>query len=232
MAVRDSKKVNIAHGGRVLIVMAKVPVPGRVKTRLTQGGVSEADAARTARASLLDTLDLARRALPTSALLLALDGSEDVLPPECAPVPRFAQHGNDLGERITHAFSIGFAAGYTQVCVLGSDTPHLPRAFVGEAWGRLTSGADVVFGPADDGGYYLAGLRAPRPELFAGIAWSGPSVLTDSLRNAEQSGLRTAKLPVWYDLDTVADLRRLRNDIKRGAAYAPSTFAVLSEIDV
>ncbi|HEX7124231.1 MAG TPA: DUF2064 domain-containing protein, partial [Thermodesulfobacteriota bacterium] len=74
-------------------------------------------------------------------------------------------------------------------------------------------GADLVLGPADDGGYYLIGLRSPQPSLFEGIPWSTGAVLAETRRRAEASGLRTALLPAWFDLDTAADLERLRRSL-------------------
>jgi hypothetical protein len=211
--------------------MAKSPQPGRVKTRLVQGegsGWNNEHAAQLAYAALQDTFALAKNTLPPCRVVLALDGLPEYLPDDWQAVPRLTQTGNDLGERMANVARLLFEDGASHVCLMGSDTPHLPPAFVTEAWGRLADGADVVFGPAEDGGYYLVGLRAPFPALFSGIAWSTPDVLHQSVRAVQEAGLRAEKLPVWYDLDTSADIVRLRTDLRRGVAFAPATDAVLS----
>lgn len=207
--------------------MAKSPIAHRVKTRLVQNGVSPEDAARLAYAFLQDTYHLARRVLPPADLWLALDGEAEALPAEWLNVFRFTQQGADLGARITHVFQTAFTAGYTSVCVVGSDAPHLPSAFVSEAFGRLANGADAVFTPADDGGYCLVALREMHPVLFQSIAWSTSSVWTETLRNAVQAGLRVETTPAWYDVDTIQDVTRLHTDLNRAVLFAPATHAAI-----
>jgi hypothetical protein len=93
--------------------------------------------------------------------------------------------------------------------LIGSDIPDLPAAYVRDAFARLESGADVVLGPAEDGGYYLIGLRAPQPGLLRGVPMSTPTVLADTLALAREQGLRADLLPPWSDIDTIADLQQL-----------------------
>jgi glycosyltransferase A (GT-A) superfamily protein (DUF2064 family) len=97
---------------------------------------------------------------------------------------------------------------YSQPVLLrGSDTPDLPGEIVQEAAEALTAGnAELVLGPAMDGGYYLVGLNAPRPELFRDIAWSTSQVLTDTLNLARSLALKVHLLPAWRDIDTYPDL--------------------------
>ena len=122
-----------------------------------------------------------------------------------------------------------FDRGYKAVCVIGSDAPHLPAAFLLEAWGRLQRGADAVLGPADDGGYYLVALPRAAPALFRDIPWSGAAVLEVTLARAAEERLSVSLLPPWYDVDTPDDLLRLREDLRRGVAYAPATAELLEE---
>ncbi len=93
--------------------------------------------------------------------------------------------------------------------VIGTDSPHLPTAFIDRAFDLLEDpGVDAVFGPTEDGGYYLLAMKQPHRELFEGIAWSTPSVLEQSLARAAAAGVATVLLPVWHDVDTAADLLR------------------------
>jgi rSAM/selenodomain-associated transferase 1 len=213
--------------GRLIVIAAKSPQAGRVKTRLVGGDVTPAMAAAFASAFLTDTVRIAGAPVLDAELLLALDGAAEYLPRDVRRVRRIRQRGNSLGERLVHIFGEAFAAGHSLVCVLGSDTPHLPVAFVQEAFGRLGRDADAVFAPADDGGYCLVALGKPLPELFAGIPWSSNGVLEETLKAATAAGIKTALLPGWYDVDSAGDLRRLHTDLRRGTVAAPATAALL-----
>ncbi len=102
------------------------------------------------------------------------------------------------------------AGGCPGVLLIGSDTPTLPAAVLHEAVDLVASGGpDVVLGPSEDGGYYLIGLRARRPELFVEMPWSTGTVLAETVRRAEALGLTVALLPTWFDVDTPPDLARL-----------------------
>lgn len=93
------------------------------------------------------------------------------------------------------------------VSIVDSDSPDLPPSLVLESFRRLHSGADVVFGPCADGGYYLVGMKAAHPRLFEEIPWSTAGVLQASLAKASSLGLKTALLPPWRDIDTFEDLQ-------------------------
>ena len=220
----------IPFSRRLLVLAAKVPAPGRVKTRLTQTGVSEANAVRLAEAFLRDSLQKIADCPVPAERWLALDGMEEspdlpefLRPPGVSIMP---QNGNDLGEKMGDLFKRGFAAGFAQIIIIGSDTPHLPPAFLVDAWGRLEAGADLVLGPADDGGYYLIGLRSAQAidaGVLDNIAWSTDAVLGQTREKAIQANLSAAQTPPWYDIDTSADLRRLQTDLIRGSVSAPHT---------
>lgn len=197
---------------RVLGVFAKEPVPGRVKTRLA-ASTSPPWAAEVAAAFLRDTLENlapidARRVLafaPAAArdFFAKLVGSQfDITP----------QSEGDLGARMTHFFREQFAAGADQVVLLGTDSPTLPVSHIEEAFAALAS-AEVVLGPATDGGYYLIGCATRVPPIFEGVAWSGPDVLAQTVRRLADAGLRLALLPPWYDVDTLDDWRLLRGHL-------------------
>ncbi|MEQ1785210.1 MAG: TIGR04282 family arsenosugar biosynthesis glycosyltransferase, partial [Hyphomonadaceae bacterium] len=118
------------------------------------------------------------------------------------------QVGDDLGARMQQAFDTLFAQGYQRVFIVGTDIPSLPLDHYKQALALLDS-HDVVLGPALDGGYYLIGLKQPRPELFANIAWSTDRVLAATQEKAASLGLKTALLPPWRDVDTIDDLQAL-----------------------
>ncbi len=195
---------------RALLIFARRPSPGRVKTRLTPF-LSPLEAA--------ELYDCMVRDLVTRTATLKLDARfllyEDAerarayfreLDEELLLLP---QQGEGLGERLPNAFAEVFRRGYRTAAVIGTDSPDLPLSFIERAFERLESGAaDVVFGPTADGGYYLAAVTADQPELFREIPWSTDQVMTVSLQRAEAAGLRPSLLPRWYDLDEPSDLAR------------------------
>jgi uncharacterized protein len=140
------------------------------------------------------------------------------------------QVGASLGERLDNALAALFARGYRRAIILNSDGPTLPAAHLKEAFTALAGGADVVFGPCEDGGYYLIGAMRPVPRLLREVTMSTPRVLADTLALAQQEGLRVALLPRWYDVDEPADLRRLARELAAGPEeVAPATRRWLRE---
>lgn len=215
----------VAHFERALLIAAKAPRPGRVKTRLAPM-LGEERAHALARALLADTLALAHGLRRFVSTTLVLDGDPadvsdlDFLPQKIRP-----QHGNHLGERLVQMIEDAFATTAADaVCVIGSDAPHLPAAFILEAFGRIQRGdADVVLGPADDGGYTLVTVARPSAVLFEDIPWSEPDVLERTIARAKSAELSPTLLPPWYDIDTPADVMRLGEDLRRGVVHAPAT---------
>ncbi|HEY8478371.1 MAG TPA: TIGR04282 family arsenosugar biosynthesis glycosyltransferase [Spirillospora sp.] len=181
-----------------LIVIAKEPVPGRVKTRLTPG-YTAAEAARLAEAALADTLATVART-PAGARVLALRGNPGPwLPPGVRVVP---QRGGGLDERLAHAFDDAYAG--RPLVLIGMDTPQVTTALLERA-GRALEDGDAVFGPAADGGFWLLGLRRPDAALLRGAPMSSSRtgrVVLDRLCGA---GLTVAMLPRLTDVDTAAD---------------------------
>ncbi|MFA5111084.1 MAG: TIGR04282 family arsenosugar biosynthesis glycosyltransferase [Desulfobaccales bacterium] len=192
----------------MLIIFAKEPRPGLVKTRLSPP-LSPEEATQLYHSFLQDIVaEMARVPEMNLALAYSPSGARDFfrrLTPPGADL--FPQEGKDLGERMARACARGLAAGFGPVLLRGGDVPDLPGAVVAEAREVLAAGrAQVVLGPAMDGGYYLVGLAEPQPGLFRGPAWSSRTVLTDTLRLAEELGLKVHLLPAWPDIDTYADL--------------------------
>jgi rSAM/selenodomain-associated transferase 1 len=192
----------------VLIIFAKEPSPGQVKTRLCPP-LSPQAAARLYGQFLEDVLEEMAR-LPQIKMALAYTPVPARPFFQNLPVPGLdltAQVGADLGERLQQAFDWGFAQGFGEVLIRNSDSPDLPGRVVTEAREVLESGrAQVILGSCPDGGYYLVGLGSPQPQLFQNIAWSGPTVLADTLARAESLGLSVHLLPSWPDIDTCDDL--------------------------
>jgi rSAM/selenodomain-associated transferase 1 len=227
-------------------VMAKAPRAGRSKTRLCPP-FTPAEAQALSAAFITDitaNLALAARDAPvapyvafapagTEALFAGLlaPGTGLVLADGViAPPPGVTGFGLSL----LHAMQALFAAGYGGVCVLNSDSPNLPTAVLRDAARRLMApGGEAVLGAAEDGGYYLLGLRAPHAAMFAGIAWSTGGVAAATRDRAAALGLRLDELPAWYDVDDAASLRRLLAEDGSGdpvASEAPATRAALARL--
>lgn len=201
---------------KLLVIVAKDPLPGKVKTRLFPK-FSPVIAAELYRCFLHDriqevsTLNGVDRAIaytPEDAretfTTLALDGFE-----------LFAQRGKHLGERLNNIFLEKLSQRYKAVSIVDSDSPDLPKSLMKESFELLLSKqADIVFGPCYDGGYYLVGMRKPHPELFRNIPWSTENVLSVTLEKARKMGLNVKLLSTWNDLDTFEDLIEFYNMYK------------------
>jgi uncharacterized protein len=130
------------------------------------------------------------------------------------------QLGGDFGERMRGAVNFGFAAGAAPVAMIASDSPTLPRDVIEEGWALAEGGGcDVALGPAADGGWVMIAAARPLPPgCFDGVRWSAPDTLDDTRRALSAAGLRVQCTGAWYDVDTEADLRRLRAELAAGAA--------------
>jgi rSAM/selenodomain-associated transferase 1 len=193
-----------------LIIFAREPVPGKVKTRLGRD-IGYTAAANLYSAMLDDVLESAAGLEGVRPLLFwACDDASIPSCPALTPMESFEQCGATLGQRMADAFEQAFGSGCTVCCIIGTDSPDLPTEYIRQAFDLLCRDeAEVVFGPARDGGYYLLGLRQSWPGLFEDIAWGTPEVLAISVARARGLGLRTSLLPLWYDIDTLDDLSRL-----------------------
>lgn len=198
-----------------LIIFAKAPVPGQVKTRLCPPLTGD-EAATLHGSFVIDMLErtktaVAKLKLPLDRYLACAPSSTLVffqIMEERQNVKLIDQVGDDLGARMQQAFATLFGKGYQRVFIVGTDVPSLPLDHYKQALALLDT-HDVVLGPALDGGYYLIGLTQPRPELFTDIAWSTDRVLAATQEKTAGLGLKTALLPPWRDVDTIEDLRAL-----------------------
>lgn len=129
------------------------------------------------------------------------------------------QRGDTLGQRMQSAVeALLVDRGYGSAMLVGSDIPLLTAVHIEEARRQLRGDDDVVLGPADDGGYYLIGVRRIEPRLFDGIEWSSATVLAETIRAAERAGLTARVGERAYDIDTIHDLRRLEQDLDTAPA--------------
>jgi uncharacterized protein len=201
-----------------LVIFAKAPIPGQVKTRLCPP-LTPDEAATLHGSFVLDMLErtklaVAKLRLPFHRYLACAPSSELVffkIMEERQGVRLLDQKGDDLGRRMHRTFVDLFAKGYTQVIIVGTDVPTLPLPVYQEAL-TLLRNSDVVLGPALDGGYYLIGLKQPAETLFAGVAWSTDQVLAVTQQNAITLGLSVGLTTAWRDVDTMADLQSLITD--------------------
>ncbi|MGW0058318.1 TIGR04282 family arsenosugar biosynthesis glycosyltransferase [Streptosporangium sandarakinum] len=183
-----------------IVVIAKEPVPGRVKTRLTPP-FTPVEAAALASAALADTLDAVARARVRRRVLALRGRTGPWLPPGFTVLP---QRGDGLDERLAAAFGDAHRAHPEPVVLIGMDTPQVTSPLLVSAMDALTV-RDAVFGPAADGGFWLLGLRRPDPALLLGIPMSLPTTGSEQLRRLRAAGLSVGLLPVLRDVDTAED---------------------------
>jgi uncharacterized protein len=237
-----SRKPDAPRGpsASALIIFAKAPVQGQVKTRLCPP-LTPDEAASLHGSIVLDMLERSRGAAMDRFVACAPSADHVFFKilEERHGVRLLTQTGDDLGARMARAMADVFSLGYQKVLIIGTDLPTLPGPAFSEAAALLAT-HDLVLGPACDGGYYLIGLRKPAPELFAGIPWSTDKVLPLTQQKAAALGLRATLLPVRRDIDTIEDLSALIDEAgleamgdrqgavgsrKDGAAHRPSPIA-------
>lgn len=213
------------RGRDALVILTRVPRPGFGKSRLA-ATLGTCPTYRLARAFLQDTALLRDGPWRTlAAYTPASDGSEaGMLVPGAEAVP---QVEGDLGARIIGALDDGLRLGERAV-LIGSDTPDLPHEIVARAFAALDD-ADVVFGPARDGGFYLIGVRVTHPAMFDGVEWSTDRVYAQAATNARGLGWRIAVLDQWDDVDDHSSLVALARRIE-GTTRAAATQAVLAAV--
>jgi uncharacterized protein len=211
-----------SHSGRqdsalltAVVIFAKAPIPGYVKTRLCPP-LTPDEAATLHGSFVLDTLERTKTAvgrlkLSMDRYLACAPSSSHVffkIMEERQGVTLLDQVGDDLGARMHQAIGMMFSRGYRRTLLIGTDVPTVPLEHFKQAL-TLLDNHELVLGPAFDGGYYLIGLNRVVPELFADMPWSTDQVLSLTQDRAAQLGLKTALLQPWRDVDTLADLEAL-----------------------
>jgi rSAM/selenodomain-associated transferase 1 len=223
-----------------IAIMAKAPRRGDVKTRLVPP-LSMAEATALSAAFIQDAAGNILAAADTAPIegyvAYSPAGSAAVFAPLLPTAIRLLPPRRiGLGDSLVDAAGDLLAAGYGAACLVNADSPTLPTAVLVEATRALAMPGDrVVLGPAADGGYYLIGLKHLHRRLFEDIAWSTEQVLRQTVERAAEIGLEIVTLPVWYDVDDIASLRRLvgeLGDSSRAGYEAPHTAAVLRRLAV
>jgi uncharacterized protein len=217
-------------GSRALLVFAKTPEPGKVKTRLL-AAVSAEVAAALHEACIADTLRLVQQMRGCDVFVFAAGGTSyfrKLLKKEGsgARVRVMPQRGADLGARMENAFRKCFAMDYREVVVIGTDTPWMGAERVRRAFAVLKAN-EVVIGPAEDGGYYLLGMRKMVAEIFRGIPWGTERVLELTVKKIAALRPRKRLLRWDFDLDRPEDLKRAAGMLKRRPRVASRLAAAI-----
>jgi rSAM/selenodomain-associated transferase 1 len=214
-----------AQGGALPVglgLMCKAPRVGLAKTRLA-ASVGAERAAELARAFIADAVATLRQAAALHPCGLHVfyapdDAAPDVRAFVPEDIPLHAQDPRGLGAAMFSALRMMLARHPAGALVIGSDLPTLPPDIIAQAMAHLRAiTQSVVIGPAEDGGYYLIGIKSERAApLFAPMAWSTPQVLAETRARAAAQGLGVVELPAWYDVDDAASLARLTRDLQDG----------------
>jgi rSAM/selenodomain-associated transferase 1 len=218
------------QGRTAIAVMAKASFPGRTKTRLVPP-LSFEQAAEMNTAFLRDIADnltlAARQTAIHGYMAFGPPGSapffEANLPPTIGLIETWLP---DFGDCLFHAIDALLGLGYDAACVLNSDSPTLPNAWLVETAEALARPGDrIVLGPATDGGYYLLGMKQRHRRLFENITWSTEHVARETRERAAELGLEVVMLPPWYDIDDAAALRMLIGETLRGDRFSDRAHA-------
>lgn len=214
---------------RTVVIMAKAPRLGMVKTRLARH-LSPLAVNDLYRCLFQDTITLAQalHGVEIAVMCPAAD-VEDLSRLTNTHVPVVAQTGDGLAAGLTSVFAHFSAARHRRVIAFNTDSPHLPASVLENAFDTLGS-CDVVVGPTDDGGYYLVGATASHPRLFADDCMGTQNALQALLSRAQTLGLSLHLADTFYDVDELADLSRLAIELQRFPERAPKTADWLSRL--
>lgn len=215
-----------------LVIVARYPQAGTTKTRLARS-LGDEETVRLYRAFLTD---LAHRfgGQPAYDLHWAYTTAKvdytafmaELAPSSVLHMRFFPQEGDGLGERLYNAFRQTYAQGYERTVLIGSDSPQISADTIAEA-SRALDRADVVLGPAEDGGYYMIAMSKPH-NIFQDIPMSTDRVLRMTVELAQRQGLEVSLQETLFDIDELSDLARLAQLLRADTSLAPSTAAILA----
>jgi uncharacterized protein len=221
--------VTHVYSGQLLIVFTRLPVPGSAKTRLIP--LLGANAAAKLQSFLTERIvDISKDFAYADKVTLEVhysNGTEDSLRTWLGKDLKFrAQEQGDIGRRMAAAFAAGFEEGYSRIVLIGSDCPDISGELLRDAFLRLTS-ADLVLGPAYDGGYYLIGMKKPHPELLVYIEWGTSEVLSATIEQAEKLGLAISLVDKLIDIDDAQALKLWLSGLKDKSILPPALIRAL-----
>lgn len=210
-----------------MAIMAKAPRIGDAKTRLAPPLSPEKAAALSACfiRDVAENIAAAAEKMPIDGYIAFAppDAEAEIRPLLARDMRLLPSRRQGLGASLHDAAADLLGAGYGSVCLVNSDSPTLPTSILVEAARVLAPPGDrLVLGPAEDGGYYLIGLKRVHRRLFEDITWSTPRVLDQTEERAREIGLATTRLPVWYDVDDIGSLRRLNAQLRQATANGPA----------
>jgi uncharacterized protein len=217
-----------------IVIMAKVPRQGTVKTRL-KPVLTDEQCVELSICFLKDAVNKAKKITPNLIVAFSpADGRNEIenLLPEVEIL--IEQKGNDLGKRMNAAFEFTEAKHFSPIIIIGTDSPDLPPEFINSAIELFKNDTTkFVLGAAKDGGYYLIGVRNPVDGIFENVEWSSAKTFAQTVKNARRIfACDVAEIPVWYDVDTPEDLKSLRDEFMKNenfAEIAPETAKWLKE---
>ncbi len=215
-----------------LILFARDPILGKVKTRLSPF-LADETILRLYTCFLQDSIKNIMQVENVDRFVGVAPSNESGFFTETlvSDIRLFVQEGEKLGDKMRRAIQDRLAEGYERVVIIGSDSPSLPVSYIYRA---LSSDKDMILGPSTDGGYYLIGMRGKVVEVFNGVTWGTETVLRETCEHLEQNGASLELLPVWYDVDSPEDLKFFKTHLdlieKARLGKAGETGKLLDEI--
>ncbi len=201
---------------KAFITFVKAPVPGTVKTRL-QPDLQPDRIAEIYKTFITEIASQGARLKGVDRFLGCAPSRDHAFLTEISrkfKLKSFNQRGSNLGEKIVNAFKDYFKKGYSEIVLIGSDSPTIPLTYINKAFAALEK-HDFVLGPCCDGGLYLIGAKNKIvPDIFHDIPWDSAKVLNKTLDNIEHLDIKVCLLPFWYDVDTIEELRLLKKHLK------------------
>jgi uncharacterized protein len=223
-------KTVIQNQDTAILLFVKYPEGGQVKLRLS-ADLNEEIVPDLYRCFVQDTLATVKKIDARLFVCFLPIEAQQKFQTWLGPTMLFLpQNGADLGERMKNSFSQVFTKGFRRVILMGSDSPDIPETFLQSAFAELQT-HDVVLGPSSDGGYYLIGFQNTTftPSVFEDINWSTSTVFQETIAKIKGASRLVSILPVWSDVDTIADLKNLISRSKNTAFKSSHTITYLHQ---